>query len=65
MDGWADTIVAVASIAALFFAVMAFRGLIEGLEGFSGRCEECDRTSLLPLPVAHRCWHCRHQSVTR
>jgi hypothetical protein len=60
MDGWADAIVAAASVAAMFFAVMAFRGLLEGLEGFSGRCDGCHRATLLPPPIDHLCWHCRH-----
>lgn len=63
MDGWADTIVAVASLAAVFFAVMGFRGLIEGVEGFSGRCEDCQRATVLPPPISHRCWRCRHSAA--
>lgn len=64
MDGWADTIVSVAAVAAVFFAVMGFRGLVEGFEGFSGRCEDCHRATVLPLPISHRCWHCRHAHVS-
>lgn len=60
MDGWEDAIVAAASVAAVFFAVMGFRGLIEGVEGFSGRCDDCHRATLLPPPISHRCWRCRH-----
>jgi hypothetical protein len=63
MGPWATTIVSVAAVAAVFFAVMGFRGLIEGIEGFAGRCADCHRTTLLPLPVSHRCWHCRHRVV--
>jgi hypothetical protein len=63
VDGWADTIIAVASVAAVFFAVMGFRGLIEGIQKFSGRCDECHRATLLPPPISHRCWHCRHRSL--
>jgi hypothetical protein len=61
MGPWASTIVAIASVAALFFAVMAFRGLLEGIEGFSGRCDVCHRTPLLPPPISRLCRHCRHR----
>lgn len=64
MGPWADTIVSVAGVAAAFLAVMAFRGLIEGLEGFSGRCDGCHRVTLFPLPISHRCWHCRHAHLS-
>jgi len=60
---WATVIVTAASVAGVFFTVMAFRGLIEGVEGFSGRCADCHRATMLPLPVSHRCWQCRHQRL--
>lgn len=65
MGPWADTIVAAASLVAAFLAVMAFRGLMEGIEGFSGRCDGCHRVTFLPPPINHRCWRCRHASPSQ
>jgi hypothetical protein len=65
MDAWAWTIVAVASVGAMFFAVMGFRGLIETLDSFSGSCAGCGRTAMLPLPSqSHRCLRCHFGAVT-
>jgi len=56
---WADVIVSVAAIAGIFFVVMGFRGLVETIEGHSGRCCECGRASMLPPPASsHECWRC-------
>lgn len=61
MGPWASVIIAVAAMTASFVAVMAFRGLVNALDGLTTRCAECGRTANLPLPVdRHRCWHCRH-----
>ena len=61
MGPWASVIVAVASLAAVFFTVMGFRGLVEVVENFSGRCVSCARTTLLPLPAQrHECWRCHY-----
>lgn len=63
MGPWASVIVGVAGLTATFLAVMAFRGLVDALEGFTS-CAECGRTAMLPLPVSgHRCWRCRHPHV--
>ncbi|HET6911640.1 MAG TPA: hypothetical protein VFH54_20120 [Mycobacteriales bacterium] len=37
MGPWADAIVSVAALAAAFFAVMGFRGLLQALDFFTGR----------------------------
>ena len=61
MGPWEAVIVAVATVAGLFFVVMGFRGLIESVENFSGRCASCGRTAALPLPPqTHQCWRCHH-----
>ena len=61
MGPWATAIVAIAAAAACFFALMGFRGLIEVLEDFSGRCERCGRATMLPLPPGrHECRRCHH-----
>jgi hypothetical protein len=61
MGPWASAIVAVAAVVATFITVMAFRGLLDALEGLASRCAGCGKTTLLPLPVQpHQCWHCRH-----
>ena len=61
MGPWESAIVAVSSVAAAFFVVMAFRGLIEAWDGFSGRCTACGRATSLPVPLRRpQCWHCRH-----
>jgi hypothetical protein len=59
MGPWASAVVAVAAAAGVFFVVMGFRGLIEAIEQASGRCAQCGRVSLLPLPLGtRRCLHC-------
>jgi hypothetical protein len=64
MGPWASVIVAVAGLNATFLAVMAFRGLIDALDGITARCGECGKTTMLPLPVgAHQCWQCRHSTA--
>jgi hypothetical protein len=64
MGPWASAIVAVSSMVAVFFVVMAFRGLIEAWDGFSGRCTGCDRVTSLPVPLRRPlCWRCRHESL--
>lgn len=64
MGPWASAVVAVASLAAAFFAVMGFRGLIEAVENSSGRCVTCSRTTFLPLPAQrHECWRCHYGSL--
>jgi hypothetical protein len=61
MGPWASVIVAVAAITAVFLVTMAFRGLINTLDGLAARCGECGKLAMLPLPVGRqRCWHCRH-----
>jgi len=61
MGPWASVVVAVASLAAVFFIVMGFRGLIEAVDHFSGRCGTCARTALLPMPTGRReCWRCHY-----
>ena len=60
---WAWTIIGLASLAALFVAVMAFRGLIDSIDGLAERCHRCGRVPLLPLPLRrHACWACRHRT---
>jgi hypothetical protein len=64
MGPWASAIVAVAALTATFFVVMAFRGLIDAIDGLTARCDECGRTALLPLPVGtQHCWQCRHPNA--
>lgn len=64
MGPWAAAIVTVASLAAVFFAVMGFRGLIEAVENFSGRCVTCGRATMLPLPTQpHQCRRCHYVSL--
>jgi len=61
MGPWASAVVAVASLTAVFFTVMGFRGLVEAVENFSGRCVTCSRTTMLPLPAQrHECWRCHY-----
>jgi rRNA maturation endonuclease Nob1 len=61
MGPWATVIVVVAALAATFFAVMAWRGLVECFERYSGHCVGCGRTTLLPLsPQTHECRRCHH-----
>jgi len=61
MGPWASAVIAVASLVAVFFMVMGFRGLIEAVDRFSGRCVTCARTTLLPLPAQrHECWRCHY-----
>jgi rRNA maturation endonuclease Nob1 len=61
MGPWASAVIAVASLVAVFFMVMGFRGLIEAVDNFSGRCITCARTTLLPLPAQrHECWRCHY-----
>jgi len=61
MGPWASAVIALASLAAVFFTVMGFRGLIEALENFSGRCVTCARTTTLPLPAQRQqCWRCHY-----
>jgi hypothetical protein len=61
---WASVVVAVAAVAAVFFAVMGYRGLLETMENFSGRCITCARTTVLPLPERSReCWRCHYALV--
>lgn len=61
MGPWASAVIAVASLAAVFFSVMGFRGLIEAVENHSGRCVTCARRTLLPLPAQrHECWRCHY-----
>lgn len=61
MGPWAWTVVAVAASVGVFFAVMGFRGLVDAVENFSGRCVGCGRTTLLPMsPQSHRCRRCHY-----
>ena len=61
MGAWAAAIFAVAVVFGVWLLDLAFRGLIEGLEGFSGQCQECGRVPLIPPPVdRYTCWRCRH-----
>jgi hypothetical protein len=61
MGPWASAIVAVSGVVAVFFVVMAFRGLVETLDGFPGRCTGCGRVTSLPVPLGRpQCWRCRH-----
>lgn len=63
MGPWASGIVAVAGVSAIFLAVMAFRGLVDALDGVTA-CAQCGKATMLPLPVSgHRCWRCRHPQV--
>jgi len=42
---------------------MAFRGLVDALDGVTA-CAQCGKATMLPLPVSgHRCWRCRHPQV--
>jgi hypothetical protein len=66
MGPWASVIVSVASVGALFIAVMAFRGLMEAVEHATGRCDACGRTPMLPVPLrSHRCWRCHYLPARR
>jgi hypothetical protein len=59
MGPWESVVVAVSSVAGVFFAVMGFRGLVETLGDYSGECASCGRTTLLPLPQQSlRCRRC-------
>jgi ribosomal protein S27AE len=61
MGPWAYAIVGIAALLAVFFAVMGFRGLIDAIDQYSGECERCGRTTLLPLPLeSHQCWRCHY-----
>ncbi|HET6815828.1 MAG TPA: hypothetical protein VFH66_01180 [Mycobacteriales bacterium] len=63
MGPWESVIVVLSSLAGAFFAVMGFRGLIETLDDYSGKCAACGRTTLLPLPPQTlRCRRC-HDGV--
>jgi len=58
---WESAIIAVAALVAVTVAVLAFRGLVESVEGLGNTCESCGRNSAWPLPVKrHQCFHCRH-----
>lgn len=64
MGPWASAIVAVAALTAVVIAVLAFRGLIEAIDGVTNRCADCGHLSLWPLPAhRHECWQCRHSSA--
>ena len=64
MGPWASAVIAVASLVGVFIMVMGFRGLIEAMENFSGRCVTCARTTLLPLPAqSHECWRCHYTAL--
>lgn len=61
MGPWASAIVGVAAVLVVFFAVMAFRGLMDAIDRYPGPCGACGRTTLLPLPLqSHRCWRCHY-----
>jgi hypothetical protein len=61
MGPWASVIVGIATLLAVFLAVMSFRGLIDAMDHYSGQCGACGRTTLLPLPLgSHRCWRCHY-----
>jgi hypothetical protein len=61
MGLWESVVVAVATVVGVFFTVMGFRGLLEAVESFPGRCARCGRTAMLPLPSqTHECWRCHH-----
>jgi hypothetical protein len=65
MGPWASAIVAAASLAGAFFAVMGFRGLIEALDDTSGRCARCGRAAYLPLPPrCHECRRCHYGGLS-
>jgi hypothetical protein len=60
---WAWSLLAIAVFAAGFVAVMAFRGLVDTIDGTAERCSVCGRAGALPLPLLrHQCWRCRHPS---
>jgi hypothetical protein len=61
MGPWESAVVTLAALAAVFFAVMGFRGLLEALDRSTGRCVGCERATFLPLPPeSHRCWRCHY-----
>jgi hypothetical protein len=67
MGPWEAVVVVVSTVAGVFFAVMGCRGLVEVVQSFSGRCADCGRASMLPLPMqSHRCRRCQrgHASAT-
>jgi hypothetical protein len=64
MGPWEWLIVAGASLAGAFFAVMGFRGLIDALDRSSGRCTLCGRTPMLPLSPTHECRHCHQRALS-
>lgn len=64
MGAWAWAVLAIATIAGIFFTVMAFRGLIEAVDHFAGRCVVCRKVTVLPLPTqSHRCWRCHYRDA--
>ena len=63
MGPWESVIVAVSVVAGVFFAVMGFRGLVETVTRCSGECQDCGRTTLLPLPQSLRCRHCHYGAL--
>lgn len=61
---WAWTLIGAAALACVFLAVMAFRGLVDSIDGVAERCRDCGRVTMLPLPVrGHECWRCRHPGL--
>jgi len=63
MDVWAWGVVGAATALGVFVMVMAFRGLVDGLDHANGRCAACGRVATLPLPpTSHVCLRCHvHQ----
>jgi hypothetical protein len=67
MGPYAITIVVVASVLAVFLAVMAYRGLVADVdpEGGAGsrHCRDCHRDSVFPLSTSHQCWRCQRSDT--